>query len=117
MALSMGSTCKKSHRERAMLCRLPSDPPHPEDSIVPAHSSSSLDPISMASNPANKSLENHFLGWCQDMEAKQEGQARQMAELQNHADHLQQENNHMWARLEEDRGENARGSSHPAPPI
>ena len=40
-----------------------------------------------------------------------------MAELQSHADHLQQENNRLWARLEGDRIENAQGSSHPAPPV
>ena len=51
------------------------------------------------------------------METKQEEQARQMAELRNRADHLQQENDRLRARLEEDRGENARGSSHPAPSI
>ena len=36
-----------------------------------------------------------------------------MAELRNCADHLQQENDRLWARLEEDWSENARGSSHP----
>ena len=40
-----------------------------------------------------------------------------MAELQSRVDHLQQENDRLWARLEEDRGENARGSSHLAPPV
>ena len=40
-----------------------------------------------------------------------------MAELRNRADHLQQENDRLRAGLEEDRGENARGSSHPAPSI
>ena len=108
---------KKSHRRRvrAWLRRLSSDPPHPEDSVVPAHSSSLSDPITMASNPANQSLEDQFLRWRQDMETKQEEHARQMAELQNHADHLQQENDCLQAHLEEDRGENARGSNHPAP--
>ena len=51
------------------------------------------------------------------METKQEEQARQMAELSNHADRLQQENDCLRARLEEDQGENARGSSHPTPPV
>ena len=51
------------------------------------------------------------------METKQEEQARQMAELLNRDDHLHQENDRLWGRLEEDRGENARGSSHPAPPV
>ena len=71
----------------------------------------------MASNLANRSLEDQFLRWHQDMETKQEEQARQMAKLQNRADHLQQENNRLRACLEEDRGENARGSSHPSPPV
>ena len=51
------------------------------------------------------------------METKQEEQARHMVELQNHANHLQQENDRLRASLEEDRGENAQGSSHPAPPV
>ena len=40
-----------------------------------------------------------------------------MVELRNRVDHFQQENDHLWARLEEDRGENAQGSSHPVPLI
>ena len=40
-----------------------------------------------------------------------------MAELRNRADHLQQENDCLRAHLEEDRGENARGSNRPAPPV
>ena len=40
-----------------------------------------------------------------------------MAKLQDHADLLQQENDCLWARLEEDRGENTRGSSHLAPSV
>ena len=51
------------------------------------------------------------------METKQEEQARQMADLQSRADHMQQENDCPRARLEEDRVENARGSSHPTPPV
>ena len=100
---------KKSYwrRARTWLLRLSSDPPHSEASAVPAHSPGSLDPIDMASNPANQSLEDQFLCWCQDMEIKQEEQAKQMVELRNHADHLQQENDRLLALLEEDRGENA----------
>ena len=48
---------------------------------------------------------------------KQEKQVRQIAELRNHVDHLQQENDGLRARLEEDRGENAPGSNHHAPPV
>ena len=51
------------------------------------------------------------------MEKKEEEQARQMAELRNRADHLQQENDGLRASLEENRGENARESSHLAPPV
>ena len=40
-----------------------------------------------------------------------------MVELRNRADHLQKENDRLRARLEEDRGENARGSSHPTPSV
>ena len=40
-----------------------------------------------------------------------------MAKLQDHADLLQQENDCLWARLEEDRGENTRGSNHLAPSV
>ena len=49
------------------------------------------------------------------MEAKQEEHARHMAKLQSRTDHLQQENDRLRARLEGERIENARGSSHPAP--
>ena len=40
-----------------------------------------------------------------------------MAELWNRVDRLQQENDRLCARLEEDHGENAQGSSHPAPSV
>ena len=51
------------------------------------------------------------------MEAKQEEQAKQMAELQSRADHLQQENSRLWARREGEWIKNAQGSGHPAPLI
>ena len=40
-----------------------------------------------------------------------------MAELQIPANHLQQENDRLPARLEYERIENAQGSSHPTPPV
>ena len=43
------------------------------------------------------------------METKQEEHARQIAELQSRADHLQQENDRLRARLKEDQVENAQG--------
>ena len=71
----------------------------------------------MASNPANLSLKDQFLCWRQDIKTKQEEQARQMSEYWNRADHLQQENDRLWACLEEDRGENARASNYPTPSV
>ena len=53
-------------------------------------------------NLANQSLEDQFLRWRQDMETKQEEKAKQMDELWNRANHLQQENDRLRARLEED---------------
>ena len=40
-----------------------------------------------------------------------------MAGLHSRVNHLQQENDHLRARSEEDRGENAQGSSHPVPSV
>ena len=60
----------------AWLHRLSSDPLYLEDSVVPTHSFSSSDPIAMANNPTNQSLEDQFLRWRQDMETKEEEQAR-----------------------------------------
>ena len=51
------------------------------------------------------------------MEAKQEEQARQMAELQDHANRLQQENDRLRTRLEANLGENTQGHTHPPPPV
>ena len=51
------------------------------------------------------------------MEAKQEEQARKIAELQNHATRLQQENDRLHTRLEADRGENIRWRTHPVPQV
>ena len=51
------------------------------------------------------------------MEAKQEEHARQMAELRDHANRLQQKNDRLCTRLEADRGENTWGHTHPAPPV
>ena len=48
----------------------------------------------------NQSLENQFLHWCQDMERKQEEQARQMKELQGQAKCLWHENDQLRAQIE-----------------
>ena len=50
------------------------------------------------------------------MEAKQEEQTRQMVELREHANRLQQKNKRLRTRLETNRGDNSKGSVHPRPP-
>ena len=94
---------------------LSSDRLSPEALVVLDQPTGSLDSITMTSNPANQSLVGQFLRWRQDMEAKQEEQARQMVGQQSHADHLQQENDRLRTRLEGERAKNVRGSGHPAP--
>ena len=108
---------KKAHWRftRTWLHPLSSDRLSLEALVVPDQPTRSLDPNIMTSNPANQSLEDQFLRWRQDMEAKQEEQARKMAELQSRPDHLQQENNRLRTHLEGERAENVRGSSCPAP--
>ena len=88
---------KKAHRRfaRAWLHPLSSGRLAPEALVVPDQPTRPSDYIIMTGNPANQTLKDPFLCWCQDMEAKQKEQARQMAELQSHADHLQQENDHL----------------------
>ena len=49
------------------------------------------------------------------MEAKQEEQVRHIAELCEHANHLQQENERLWARLETNGVENPQGAAQPVP--
>ena len=58
----------------------------------------------MSGNPANQPIEDQFLRWRQEMEVKQEEQARQMAELRDQENHLQQENDRLRTRLETNRG-------------
>ena len=113
----MGDYNWHCHRRfaRAWLHPFSSDLPIPEALVVPNHSIELSNFVIMTSNPVNQSLEDQFLRWRQDIEAKQEEQARHMAKLQIRADHLQQENDCLRARLEGERIKNARGSSHPAP--
>ena len=110
---------KKAHRRvaRAWLLQLSSDLPSPKALVVPDQPIGPSDFVIMISNPTNQSLEDQFLRWRQDMEVKEEEQARQIAELQGRADHLQQENDCLWARLEGKQIKNASASDHPAPLI
>ena len=69
----------------------------------------------MSSNPANQPIEDQFLYWRQEMEAKQEEQARQIVELCEHANHLQQENERLRTRLKTNRAETPQGAAQPVP--
>ena len=57
----------------------------------------------MSSNPMIQSAEDQFLHWPQDMEKKQEEQARKMKELQSHVERLQRENDQSWTQIGESR--------------
>ena len=63
----------------------------------------------MSSNPINPPIEDQFLRWHQEMEAKQEEQARQITELRERVDRLQQENECLRTRLESSRPGNPQG--------
>ena len=67
----------------------------------------------MSINPMNQSPKDQFLYWRQEMEKKQEEQARQMKELQGHAKHLQCENDQLRAQIEKshDLGKDVRDSN------
>ena len=54
----------------------------------------------MLSNPMNQSLKDQFLHWFQEMENNQEEKARQMKELQGHAECLQHENDQLRTQME-----------------
>ena len=54
----------------------------------------------MPTNLMNQSLEDQFLHWLQEIEKKQEEQARQMKELQGHDERLQRENDQLRAQIE-----------------
>ena len=69
----------------------------------------------MSSNPVNQPIEDQFLCWRQEMEEKQEEQARQMAELHEHANRLQQENERLRTHLETNRAENPQAAAQHVP--
>ena len=65
---------KKSQRRyaRAWVHLLPGDLPLHEVLVVPAHPTRPSESVNMSSNPANQPIEDPFLRWHQEMEAKQE---------------------------------------------
>ena len=57
----------------------------------------------MSRLPMNQSPKDQFLHWRQDMEMKQEEQARHIKELQGHAKRLQRENDQLSTQIEKNR--------------
>ena len=85
---------------RAWLQWLSSSPSSSEALSIPPPMSDSFEAVAMSNNPMSQSPEDQFLHWHQDMEKKQEEQARQLKELQDHVEHLQCENDLLQALVE-----------------
>ena len=85
---------------RAWVHPLPGDLPISKALAIPKHPVGPSEFTAMTSNPANLASEDYFLIWCQEMEAKQEEQARKMVELHKQANRLREENEHLRTRLE-----------------
>ena len=81
---------RKSQRQyaRAWVHPLPGDLLLHEVLVVLDHPTGPSESVTMSSNSVNQPIEDPFLRWRQEMEAKQEEQARQMVELREHANHL-----------------------------
>ena len=98
---------------RAWLQQLSSSPSSPGTLSIPPSTPDSFEVVAISSHPLNQSSEDQFLHWCQEMEKKLEEQARQMKELQGHAERLQRENDWLRAQIEKnhDLGKDVRDSS------
>ena len=109
---------KKSQRRyaRAWVHPLLGDLPISEAFAVLEHPTGLSKLTIMSSNPANLSPEDQFLLWRQEMEARQEEQARLVAELREHANRLREDNERLRTRLEACQAEKSRGPPHPLPP-
>ena len=93
---------KKSQRRyaRDWVYPLLSDLPISRDLAVPKHPAVSSEFTIMTTNPANLTPEDQLLSWRQQMEARQEEQTRQMAELHEQANQLREENRRLQTQLE-----------------
>ena len=70
----------------------------------------------MTSDPANLAPEDQFLLWRQELETRQEKQARQVVELRVQTNQLREENERMRTQLEASRAEQSREPPRPFPP-
>ena len=108
---------KKSQRRyaRAWVHPLPGDLPISEALAILEHPTGPSELTVMSSNPTNHPPEDQFLLWRQEMEARQEEQARQMVELREHANQLREDNERLRTRLEANQAEKSRGPPRPLP--
>ena len=101
---------KKSQRRytRAWVHPLLGDLPISKALAIPKHSTMLSEFTAMANNPANITPEDQLLLWRKEMEARQEEQARQVAELHEQANRLREENERLRTQLEVGRAERSR---------
>ena len=111
------TSSKKSQRRyaRAWIHPLPSIPPTCKALAIPEHPAGQSKFNTMTSNPTNLAPEDQFLLWRQELEARQEEQARQMAELRGQKNRLREENERLGAQLEASRAELSREPQPPFP--
>ena len=109
---------KKSQRRyaRAWVHPLPGDPSICKALAIPKHPKGSSEFSTMTSNPANLALEDQFLLWRQELEARQEAQPRQVAELCEQANQLREENERLRTELEAGRPGQSRDPPRSFPP-
>ena len=109
---------KKSQRQyaRAWVHPLPGGLPISKALAIPKHPIGPSEFTAMTSIPANLAPEDQFLLWRQEMEAKQEEQAQQMAELHEQANRLWEENERLRTRLEVGRAKQSREPTRLFPP-
>ena len=109
---------KKSQRwyARAWVHPLPSDLSISKALVIPKHPTGPSEFNAMTSNPTNLAPEDQSLLWRQEMEAKQEKQARQMAKLHEQTNRLREEMERLRTRLEAGRAEHSREPPRPFPP-
>ena len=70
----------------------------------------------MTTNPANLTPDDQLMSWRQEIEARQEEQTRQMAELREQANRLREKNERLRTQLEAGRAGQSREHPHPFPP-
>ena len=109
---------KKAQRwyARAWVHPLPGNLPIYKALAIPKHPLGPSEFTTMTSNPANLAPEDQFLLWRQELEARQEEQARKVAELREQANRLRQENEHLRTQLDASRTGQSREPLPPFPP-